>query len=239
MSTALAVQGSPDMMGLLQIAIEKESAIDVIERLRAMQIEDRTYHAEVAFNEAMHRCQDKMKPVIARVQGDKGKYADYEAVDAEIRPIYTADGFSLSFSEKDCPIPEYIRLICYVSHVQGHTRTYQKDWPIVTKGPKGNDVMTPTHAHGAADSYAKRYMVKDIFNVVVGREDNDGGGGPQIEAQDFIALADSITNASNDDELGKVYRAAAAEALRIGDKQAIVSFMEKKAKRKKELSEGK
>ena len=107
----------------------------------------------------------------------------------EIRPIYTGDGFSLSFSEKDCPIAGYIRLVCYVSHTAGHTRTYQKDWPIVTKGPKGNDVMTPTHAHRAADSYAKRYLVKDIFNVVIAKEDNDGGAGGQLERRISLPIA--------------------------------------------------
>ena len=61
------------MMDMLQLAIEKDSTIDIIERLRAMQIEDRTYHAEVAFNEAMHRCQQKIRPVVARIDGDKGK----------------------------------------------------------------------------------------------------------------------------------------------------------------------
>jgi hypothetical protein len=241
---ARALSRSPDMMDLLQLAISKESAIDVIERLGALQREQRDHMAMVEFNQAMHRCQEKMKPIAARTQGEKGKYANYHDIDKIMRPIYTGDGFSLSYSEADCPIPQYIRLVCYVSHVGGHTRTYQKDWPIVTKGPKGNDVMTPTHAHGSADSYAKRYLFKDIFNVNVGEEDNDGAstglasdhrnGGPCECAQ--CAHLSLIGGAHDDADLSSEYRSAFLAAEKINDWVSIEKFKAAKDARKKELT---
>src|SRR5207302_7818724 len=39
-----------------------------------------------------------------------------------------------------------------------------------------NDVMTTTHGTAAADSYAKRYLLKDIFNIAIGEDDRDGNG---------------------------------------------------------------
>lgn len=44
--------------------------------------------------------------------------------------------------------------------------------------------MTKTHAVGSGKTYAKRYLLKDIFNVAVGEDDDDGnsagnGQGPE------------------------------------------------------------
>ena len=48
--------------------------------------------------------------------------------------------------------------------------------PADGKGAKGGDVMTKTHATGAAVSYGMRYLLKMIFNVAVGEDDTDGNG---------------------------------------------------------------
>src|SRR5690606_32576023 len=60
------------------------------------------------------------------------------------------------------------------SHRDGHSRAYHIDMPADGKGAKGGDVMTKTHATGAAASYGMRYLLKMIFNVAVGEEDRDG-----------------------------------------------------------------
>jgi hypothetical protein len=41
------------------------------------------------------------------------------------------------------------------------------DMPADGKGAKGGDVMTKTHAMGAAASYGQRYLLKLIFNIAV------------------------------------------------------------------------
>ena len=80
---------------------------------------------------------------------------------------------SLSFDTAVCPLTEHIRVVCYVA-LRGHTRRYQIDMPCDGKGAKGRDVMTKTHAAGAAMSYGMRYLVKGIFNIAIGAEDDDG-----------------------------------------------------------------
>lgn len=67
-----------------------------------------------------------------------------------------------------------VRVLCYVAHAQGHSRTYHIDMPADGKGAKGGDVMTKTHAVGAGASYGMRYLLKMIFNVAVGEDDADG-----------------------------------------------------------------
>ncbi len=53
--------------------------------------------------------------------------------------------------------------------------------PADGKGAKGGDVMTKTHATGAAASYGARYLLKGIFNIAVGDDDRDGNAPPETE----------------------------------------------------------
>jgi hypothetical protein len=54
--------------------------------------------------------------------------------------------------------------------------------PADGKGAKGGDVMTKTHATGAAMSYGMRYLLKMIFNVAIGEDDKDGNAPEQRTA---------------------------------------------------------
>lgn len=150
--------------------------IDKMERLIAMRERELSRVAEQAFNEAMKAAQAEMQAVSADATNTqtRSKYATYAKLDAALRPIYTRHGFSVSFDEADSPKEEHIRCLAYVAHDAGHTRTYRKDMPADGKGAKGGDVMTKTHATGAASSYGQRYLLKGIFNVAVGEDDADG-----------------------------------------------------------------
>lgn len=150
--------------------------IDKMERLIAMQERVQARDAEVAFNVAMNAAQGEMRPISADATNPqtKSQYATYAKLDAKLRPVYTKHGFSLSFDEGETDRPDYVRVVCFVSHVGGHTRIYHRDMPADGKGAKGGDVMTKTHAAGAAGSYGSRYLLKGIFNIAVGDDDSDG-----------------------------------------------------------------
>lgn len=150
--------------------------IDKMERLLQMQERVQARDAETAFNQSLNAAQAEMRPIAANASNPqtKSRYATFDKLDRVLRPIYTEHGFSLSFDEGDSPKSEHVRVLCYVSHVGGHTRTYHRDMPADGKGAKGGDVMTKTHAAGAAGSYGARYLLKGIFNVAVGEEDDDG-----------------------------------------------------------------
>lgn len=150
--------------------------IDKLQRLMEMRKTINTEAEERAFNLAMKDAQSEMRPISADANNPqtRSKYATYAKLDRVLRPIYTKHGFALSFDEADSPKPEHIRVLCYVSHDAGFTRTYRKDMPADGKGAKGGDVMTKTHATGAAASYGARYLLKGIFNVAVGEDDRDG-----------------------------------------------------------------
>jgi hypothetical protein len=73
-----------------------------------------------------------------------------------------------------------------LTHAAGFTRKYLIDMPADGKGAKGNDVMTKTHATGSATQYGMRYLLKMIFNVAIG-EDDDGNAAGSDEAAVILA----------------------------------------------------
>lgn len=166
--------------GLMEViaraACDPSVDIDKLERLIAMQERAQSRNAEIAFNIAMNAAQSEMRPIAANASNPqtRSRYATFDKLDRVLRPIYTEHGFSHSFDEGESPKPDHVRVLCYLSHVAGHTRTYHRDMPADGKGAKGGDVMTKTHAAGAAGSYGARYLLKGIWNVAVGEEDDDG-----------------------------------------------------------------
>ena len=227
------IRSEPQLeMAMIRLAVEKGAPIETIERLVALQEKMLARQAEIEFNEALNRVQSKIKRVAPDLDNSqtRSKYASYAAIDAVIRPLYSEEGFSLSFTEEDCPKPEHVRIVCFVSR-GAHTRLYRKDMPADGKGAKGGDVMTKTHAAAAADSYAKRYLVKDIFNVAIGEDDTDGNI-TNGEAADFLTL---IAESRTLEELGKNYKDAVKDGLEKQASKAVGLYMEARKKREKEL----
>ena len=109
----------------------------------------------------------------------RSRYASYFALDKSIRPIYSAEGFGLSFNTEDGAPADHIRVVCYVTRGK-FTRKYHVDMPADGKGAKGGDVMTKTHAAGAAMTYGQRYLLKMIFNIAIG-DDNDGNAPTKVD----------------------------------------------------------
>jgi hypothetical protein len=107
--------------------------------------------------------------------------------------------------------------------------------PADGKGAKGGDVMTKTHATGAAMSYGARYLLKYIFNVAVGEDDNDGNGSTPLSEDIVVSAVDGILNCASIDELLKVYKAAYREAGEVNDIAAQKAYIAAKDKRKAEL----
>lgn len=174
--------------------------IDKLQQLMAMRERIEARQAEADFDKALTAAQAGMR----RVRTDsnnpqtRSRYASYGALDAAMRPVYTANGFALSFNTEN-PAPEIVRVICRVSHQNGHSRTYQIDMPADGKGAKGGDVMTKTHATGSAVSYGMRYLLKMIFNIAVSDRDDDGNAaadtGASINADqvgELTALIESV-----------------------------------------------
>ncbi len=149
--------------------------IDKMERLIAMKERIDAQQAKAAFARAMSGTQSELRPIAADAANPqtKSKYASYAALDGAVRPIYSRHGFALSFNTSPDAPADMLRVTCDVMHEAGHVAHYSVDMPADGKGAKGGDVMTKTHATGAAMSYGQRYLLKLIFNIAVG-DDKDG-----------------------------------------------------------------
>jgi len=221
---------------VMQAASRAEVDADKVERLMKMYKEIRADEAERAFNLAMKAAQSEMRTIGADATNPqtRSKYATYAKLDSVLRPIYTRHGFSLSYDEADSPKPEHIRVLCYVAHEDGHTRTYRKDMPADGKGAKGGDVMTKTHAAGAAASYGARYLLKGVFNVAVGDEDADGN---EPKSAETISPRQTDEIRALIDEMGvdirrfcAHFQIAAVADLRTADFASAVSQLNAKRK---------
>jgi hypothetical protein len=151
---------------------------DKLERIYALLAKAQDKQSEQDFNAAMSRAQSGMGRISADAVNPQTRsaYATYGKLDAKLRPIYTREGFALSFGTGTDAPEGHVRVVCHVSHAAGHTRMYLVDMPNDGKGAKGNDVMTKTHATGSAMTYGQRYLLKLIFNVAIGEQDDDGNG---------------------------------------------------------------
>jgi hypothetical protein len=229
----------PSPMSMIQMAVSNGAGMEVIKGLVQLQREERQYQAELEFNDAMQRAQSKMRRIGADANNPqtRSKYATYAKIDSAVRPIYTDEGFSLSFNSTESPVPDCMRVLCYASHKGGYTRTYQVDMPSDGKGAKGGDVMTKTHAAGAAMSYGMRYLLKMIFNVAVGETDDDGNGGKreEISTDEFDRLCGLIEAADTVEDLKSRYQSACRYAEKKGDEGAIREFEKRKNIRYREI----
>lgn len=193
----------------------RDPSVDIDKMERLMQMHERMVDkkAEADFNDAMTACQKEIRAVSADATNPqtRSKYASYAKLDGLLRPIYTKHGISISYGTEDTPKAECVRVIAYVAR-GGYTRIYRVDMPADGKGAKGGDVMTKTHATGAAMAYGSRYLLKSIFNVAVGEDDTDGNAArqmPESQKADFLAAIEECADMPAAEKLwGEIAKAA-------------------------------
>lgn len=187
---------------ITRAAKDPSTDVDKLERLMGLYERINDKRAEQMYSAAMNATQLAMKPVSQDASNPqtRSRYASFVALDARMRPIYTQNGFCLSFDTADGAPEGYIRVVCKVSHKDGHSERPHLDMPADGKGAKGGDVMTKTHATMSAVTYAKRGLLKMIFNIAEGESDDDGNGagGNQITDDQVKILAELIAETKSD-----------------------------------------
>lgn len=205
MPTIPEMHDSDTLLGIIK-GISENPDVDVekVERLLSMyermQAQARLVAIEQAFSEAFARAQADMKPIAVDSSNPqtKSRYASQAAIDIGIREIYTSHGFSLSFDTEPSTVPDTINLVGRLRHTQGYFKDYRLPMAVDTKGPKGTEMMTRTHATQSALTYGQRGLTKMIFNIAVSKDDDGNAAGKPVElitAQQLsglIALCDAL-----------------------------------------------
>jgi len=222
------------MQVIARAATDPTFDIGKMERLMQMHQQIQAQKALEAFSAAMSAAQAEMGPISADALNPqtKSKYASYAQLDRALRPIYTKHGFALSFNEGETDKPGHVRVLAKLTHSGGHAEPYKKDMPADGKGAKGGDVMTLTHATGAAQSYGMRYILKGIFNVAVGEEDKDGNETePTIGPGQLASLEQLIAEVKADvPKLCRMLKVNTLSDIRVGAFETVKAIIEAKRK---------
>jgi len=222
-STLLAMIG--------KVALDPHAGVEKLERLAAMYERLKAKQAELAYNASKGRILKKLagikivknRPVLSKISNgrpQKGvfeafKYAPLEEIDKHLRPLLAEEEMDLSYSDEPCE-GGGILIRGRLKHLpSGHYEDSFMPAPPDTTGGKSN-----VQAVGSTNSFLRRYVACNIFNIVVVDDDDDGNGGTIDEAQ-AKTIVDLIKKAKVGPKFLKYMRAQSVEE--VGSLEAAVA----------------
>lgn len=174
----LPVASSPSPLAIFdKLASVKGADISKLEKLLDLDKDWRAEQARMAAANALNRVQQTAPEVLkdARNPHIGNRFAQLETIHRTIKPVYTGEGFSISWSEDESKKEGHMRIIGDLIHTSGHIRRYWLDVPLDGTGAKGGQPgMNVTQAKGSTITYGRRYLETMIFNVTIAGEDVDG-----------------------------------------------------------------
>ena len=210
----LAPNGQSDnkdgVLALIErVALDPRLDVEKLERLLAMQERILERNDRLAFNAAKGRILDKLAGIkivknrsvlyeIEKGKPDRGmheafKYAPLEAIDRVLGPLLAAEQMELTYSDEPTTDGR-IMIRGRLKHLPGgHYEDSFMAAPLDSTGGKNN-----VQAVGSTNSYLRRYVACNIFNIVVVGDDDDGSGG-------------LITDEQRDEILDKIEKAAVTD----------------------------
>jgi hypothetical protein len=181
--------------------LDPSAGVEKLERMMAMYERLKAKEAELAFNAAKGRILKKLagikivknRPVLPESGNGKPqkgtfeafKYAPLEEIDKHLRPLLTEEQMDLSYSDEPCD-GGGILIRGRLKHLPGgHYEDSFMPAPFDTTGGKSN-----VQAVGSTNSFLRRYVACNIFNIVVVGDDDDGTGGTidEPQAKTIVAL---------------------------------------------------
>lgn len=171
---------------MIQIALQQDLDIEKLEKL--IQLKERFEVAEAIkqYNVSMSDVHRKM-PSVAKTEKNNqtsSLYASLSGIINTAKPIYSEEGFAVSFYEEDSKLEGHVRICVDLTHRSGHHKTYHYDMPLDGKGIKGNVNMTAIHAKASSMAYGRRYLMCMVFNIPTGDDDGNAAGQKSVECID-------------------------------------------------------
>jgi hypothetical protein len=177
-----------------RVALDPHADVEKLERVMAMYERLKAKEAELAYNAAKGRILKKLarikivknRSVLCEFEKGKPqqgiyeafKYAPLEEIDKHLRPLLAEEHMDLSYSDESRE-GDGILIRGRLKHLPGgHYEDSLMPAPPDTTGGKSN-----VQAVGSTNSFLRRYIACNIFNIVVVGDDDDGTGGTIDEAQ--------------------------------------------------------
>ena len=167
---------------LIAMALEKDLDMDKLERLIAMREKEEEKTAKSLFNTAMATVQGQIQPIITDAENDHtgSRYAKLVAIIRALAPIYTAQGFSVSYGQAKCDdealvADKWFRTTSELAHAGGYTKDFYVDLPADIRGSGGKVNKTLIHGTKSTITYARGILMGLMFNLTTSDDaDNDG-----------------------------------------------------------------
>jgi hypothetical protein len=237
--------GATAILALIErVALDPRADAEKLERAMAMYERAKAKEAELAYNAAKGRILKKLvgikilKTSAARCHVENGKrqrgtyeafkYAPLEEIDKHLRPLLAEEEMDLSYSDEPREGGD-ILIRGRLKHLpSGHYEDSFMPAPPDTTGGKSS-----VQAVGSTNSFLRRYVACNIFNIVL--VGDDGTGGTIDEAQtktilDLIKKANAgpkflkYMKAQSIEEAGSLEAAVATIAAR--DYRKAISTLE-------------
>ena len=204
-----------------RVALDPHADVEKLESMMAMYERIKAKEAELTYNAAKGRILKKLAGIkivknrsvlyeIEKGKPQKGtyeafKYAPLEEIDKYLRPLLAEEDMDLSYSDE--PREDGGILIRgRLKHLPGgHYEDSFMPAPLDTTGDKSH-----VQAVGSTNSFLRRYVACNIFNIVVVGDDDDGTGGTINEAQAETIL-DLIKKAKGGPKFLKYMKARSVE----------------------------
>jgi hypothetical protein len=245
--TAPPGDNSTSVLALIErVALDPSADVEKLDRMMAMYERLRAKEAELEYNSAKGRILEKLvgikivKTKSSLQEMEKGKpqtgvyqtfkYAPLEEIAKHLQPLLAEENMDLSYSDE----PREgggMRIRGRLKHLpSGHYEDSFMSAPLDTTGGKSE-----VQAAGSTNSFLRRYVVCNIFNIVVVGDDDDGAMGTIDEDQtetilDLIKKANvgpkflKYMKARSVEEAGSLEAAVATIAVR--DYRKAVSTLE-------------
>lgn len=187
-----------------RLATNPDVDVEKLNRILDMQERVIDKQNEQLYNAAMVQAQANM-PVVGKDKDNtqtQSKYSSYEAILGATQPIYTAEGLGVSFYEEDSVVENHVRFCADVMHESGYTKKRHVDIPLDSAGIKGTINKTGPHAKVSSISYGRSVLMKMIFNIPTGDDDDGNGAGSQLITED---QENELHSMIIDNDLGEKY----------------------------------
>lgn len=177
MSTDVAKREILTPAEMIMQAVSGTADLTKVKELLELQFKWEANEARKFYADDFALAQANILPVVKKKDNNQthSKYADLGSVIETTQPIYTKQGFSITFNEGDSPKENHVRITADVLHRKGHKESYHLDVPMDGKGIQGNANMTAIHGKASSVSYGRRYLMCMIWNIPTA--DNDGNVG--------------------------------------------------------------
>jgi len=173
---SMAEGGVGSIQQLLQLAIEKGTGFEALEKLVDLHERVTKREAALEFNRALTAFQaecpaigkNKTAQIATRSGGSYSyQYAPLEEIARIVKPLLIKHGFSYGWaSSVDGAM---LTCICTLRHVNGHSESAPFTLPV-----DNPSAMSPQQKMGAALSFAQRKTLESVLGLNTTEEDSDG-----------------------------------------------------------------